>query len=70
MPWWGWVLLWCGLLVGAAVVLGLAAWRAVRAGLAVLDAVGQAGEVAGDRAAGRAVGGTVGPSGDRAAQRR
>jgi hypothetical protein len=48
IPWWGWVLLWTGLVLGAAVVLGLLAWGLVKQGLAVVAEAGTAGARAGE----------------------
>ena len=48
IPWWGWVVLWAALVLGAAVVLALLALALVRRALAVVRAAGQAGARAGE----------------------
>ena len=39
MPWWGWVLIWTGLVILLLVMLGLAAWWLFRKFLVLLDDV-------------------------------
>ena len=52
MPWWGWVLVWLALLLGAGVVLGLLALRLWRGAKALMSEVSRAErEVAGVSAA-------------------
>lgn len=48
IQWWGWVLLWVVLVLGAAVVLGFLVYRLVRGALAVVRAAGDAGARVGE----------------------
>lgn len=48
IPWWGWLLLWTGLVLAAAVLLGALVWGLVRRGLAVVAEAGTAGARAGE----------------------
>lgn len=41
IAWWGWLLIWTGLVLALAGMLALFAWRLFRKGLRVLDEVGE-----------------------------
>lgn len=46
IQWWGWLLIWSGLVLALLVMLGVSAWRLFRKGVGVLDAVGELAEAA------------------------
>ena len=46
IAWWGWLLIWTGLVLGLAGMLALFAWRLFRKGLRILDEVGELADTA------------------------
>ena len=44
IPWWGWLLIWVGLVLALLALLAVGAWHLFRKGMVVLDAVAELAE--------------------------